>query len=225
MRTNRLLGALGALLLGGLVILALALGARTGHAGQNFEEEGRLGLHGYLRQSHPITPQVEVKEVTVADDAVQVTLCITLPTREPWNPYATLTVGHEVVPNAEVRLLDAKDPTVMQRRTRCYAFIFPVEAAQLAVESATLRLEMLWLELGNGYWNDQVVAELHTRAQTVAPGLRFTVVHERGKYGGGAYLEFQALPPGMTPDQAITLLQRLSRDEIPVAWQTTLPLK
>ena len=216
---------MGILVLVGGLAYGFAFRPGRGYAGQALRPEGRLGLYGYLRQTRPITPRVSVQDVTVTDDAVHATLCITLPTKEPWNPYATLTVDGRVIPNAEVRLLDAKDPDIMRRKTRCYAFLFPVKTARLQGTQATLRLEMLWLELGNGYWNDRVVAELHRRAQVFAPGLRFRVVHERGKYGGGAYLEFQALPQGMTPEQAVALLQQLSRDEIPLAWQTTLSLK
>ena len=225
MKKNFFPWRLGAMLVLGMVTMLLAYHFKTGHAAPTVPEDAHLGSWGYLRQSRPVPLEVEVQDVQVTPQAVVATLCIEMPTLEPWNPYATLTIGNEEVPNAEVRLLNAKDPDVMQQKTRCYAFTFPVDQGRLQAQRATLRLEALWLELGNGYWDDEVVAQLHARAQKVAPGLKFEVVHERGEFGGGAYLKFHALPEGMTTEQAILLVQRLGMDEIPVAWETTLALK
>ena len=159
------------------VAVLLIYHPEAGSAAASPMTERGYGVQGYLRQAKPITPAVRVQEVKRTSDAVITTLCIEMPSLEPWNPYATLTIDGTVIPNAEVRLLNAKDPQVMQTPNRCYAFTFPLEDKQATAGQGVLKLENLWLELGNGFWNEAVVAQMKERARKVAPGLDFEVVH------------------------------------------------
>lgn len=156
---------------------------------------------------------------------MEATLCIEMPTLEPWNPYATLTVDGVVIPNSEVRLLNAKDPEVMKTGRRCYAFVFPFSGEGSISAKGTLRLEALWLELGNGRWDESVVSEVKSRLKTAAPGLDFEVVYIPGEHGGGMDIRLLSLPSGMNEEEALALIQRLSIDEFPVSWQAEIPLK
>ncbi len=186
-------------------------------------DEG-YGLHGYMRQSAPITPEIRVQAVRVTANTVFATLCIKMPTSEPWNPYATLRVNGNVIPNSGFRLLHAKDPDVMKSLIRCYEFTFPYKVRGTSLQRATIKLENLWLELGRGYWDKHAVAKINERAQKFAPGLNFEIVHVRGQNGGGAYIKFHSLPPGISPEEATRLIQRLGIDEIPVNWETEITL-
>ncbi len=207
-----------------LVVLGFVLQHRSGptHAAPL---AAPLGIQGYLRQQTPLSLKAEIQNVQTTPHSVEAVLCIEMPTLEPWNPYATLTVGDMVIPNEEVRLLNAKDPGVMKSAHRCYAFVFPFSVKSASSKKGVLKLETLWLELGNGQWNDQVISEIHRRLDVVAPGLDFEAVPVLGENGGGMDIRLISLPKGMTEDQAMMLIQRLSIDELPVAWQTEISLK
>ncbi len=207
-----------------LVVLGFVLQHPSGltHAASS---AAPLGIQGYLRQQTPLFLKAEIQNVQTTPHSVEAVLCIEMPTLEPWNPYATLTVGDVVIPNEEVRLLNAKDPGIMKSAHRCYAFVFPFSVKSASSEKGVLKLGTLWLELGNGQWNDQVISEIHRRLDVVAPGLDFEAVPVLGKNGGGMDIRLISLPKGMTEDQAMMLIQRLSIDELPVAWQTEISLK
>ncbi len=184
-----------------------------------------LGIHVYLRQQGSFSPKVEVKSVQATSQSVEATLCIEMPTLEPWNPYATLMVNGISIPNSEVRLLNAKDPSIMKSAQRCYAFVFPFSIEDTPSAKGILKLETLWLELGNGQLNNQVISEVRRRLESVAPGLDFEAVYVPGKNGGGMDIRLLSLPNGMSEDDAIALIQKLSIDELPVDWQTEISFK
>lgn len=186
-----------------------------------------FGIQGYLRQSAPLPLKAEIQNVQTLADSIEVVLCIEMPTLEPWNPYATLTIGEMVIPNLEVRLLNAKDPAIMKSTRRCYAFVFPFSAgsASSSNNKGVIKVETLWLELGNGQWNDQVISEIQRRLEAVAPGLDFEVIYVPGKNGGGMDIRLLSLPKGMSEEQALSLIQRLSIDELPVVWQSEISFK
>jgi hypothetical protein len=156
---------------------------------------------------------------------VQVELCIEMPTLDPWNPYATLTVDGTVVPNSEVALLNAKNPTVMETSNRCYLFTFPLSADGSISGKGVLKLEKLWLELGRGQLTDEVIAEVKTRLNSVSPGVDFEVVTTAGKDGGGVSINITSKPENMSDDDVVSLIQQLSIDEIPTNWETEINLK
>ncbi|MBU2536937.1 MAG: hypothetical protein KKH22_00750, partial [Proteobacteria bacterium] len=169
--------------------------------------------------------QVDLKNVQTHASDVQAELCIEMPTLDPWNPYATLTVDGTVIPNSEVALLNAKDPKVMQAANRCYLFTFPLSTESSISGKGMLKLEKLWLELGRGAWSDAVIAEIKTRLSQVAPGVDFEVVSVSGEGGGGGRINITLKPENMSDDEAVRLILQLSKDEIPTNWQTEIDLK
>jgi hypothetical protein len=167
----------------------------------------------------------DLRSVQVHVSDVQAELCIEMPTLDPWNPYATLTVDGTVIPNSEVALLNAKNPTVMETSNRCYLFTFPLSADGSISGKGVLKLEKLWLELGRGQLTDEVIAEVKTRLNSVSPGVDFEVVTTAGKDGGGVSINITSKPENMSDDDVVSLIQQLSIDEIPTNWETEINLK
>lgn len=167
----------------------------------------------------------DLKSVRVHPHDVQVELCLEMPTLDPWNPYATLTVDNMVIPNSEVVLLDAKNPKVMETPHRCYLFTFPLSANSSLSGKGILKLEKLWLELGRGQFTDEVIAQIKTRLHKVAPGVDFEVVTVAGKGGGGALIKITSKPQGLSDDEIVSLIQQLSIDEVATNWEAEISLK
>ena len=173
----------------------------------------------------PQNPQVTLQSLSVNENDVQAELCIEMPSMEPWNPYATLTVDGTAIPNSEVSLINAKDPAVMKSQNRCYLFTFPVSVANSTSHTGTLSLEKLWLELGRGLLTDDVVTQIKGRLHQSQPQLDFKVVHTAGNGGGGAEIKILSKPTGMNNADAIQLIQQASIDEVPGNWQMDVDLK
>lgn len=169
--------------------------------------------------------QVTLKALEVNQDDVQAELCILMPSLEHWDPYATLSVDGKVIPNNEVALINAKDPSVMKSQTRCYLFTFPVSVADSTSHIEILKLEKLSVEVRGGLLNDDGVAAAKARLHNDQPQLDFKVVIETGNGGGGAYIQILSKPDTMSDAQAIQLIQQVSIDEIPGNWQTEVNLK
>lgn len=169
--------------------------------------------------------QVTLEKLAVHQDDVQAELCILMPSLEPWDPYATLTVDGKIIPNNEVALMNAKDPAVMKSQTRCYRFTFPVSVAESASPIGMLKLENLSLEVQGGLLSDEGAAAAKARLQVDQPQLDFKVVVKSGNGGGGAYIQLLSKPEGMSDAQAIQLIQQASIDEVPGNWQTEIDLK
>jgi len=168
--------------------------------------------------------QVTLEKLAVHQDDVQAELCILMPSLEPWDPYATLTVDGKIIPDNEVALINAKDPAVMKSQTRCYLFTFPVSVAESASPIGVLKLEKLSLEVQGGLLSDEGAAAAKARLQVDQPQLDFKVVAKSGN-GGGAYIQLLSKPEGMSDAQAIQLIQQASVDEVPGNWQTEVELK
>ena len=169
--------------------------------------------------------QVTLKALEVNQDDVQAELCILMPSLEPWDPYATITVDGKVIPNNEVALINAKDPSVMKSQTRCYLFTFPVSVAGGTSHTGTLKLEKLSVEVRGGLLSDDGVAAAKARLHNDQPQLDFKVVIETGNGGGGAYIQILSKPDNMSDEQAIQLIQQASINEIAGNWQTGVNLK
>jgi hypothetical protein len=169
--------------------------------------------------------QVDLKNVQTHASDVQAELCIEMPTLDPWNPYATLTVDGTVISNSEVALLNAKDPKVMETANRCYLFTFPLSTEGNISGKGMLKLDKLWLELGRGQLTDAVIAEVKARLSKVAPGVDFEMESVSGKDGGGVSINITSKPENMSNEDVERLIQQLSIDEIPTNWQTEIDLK
>lgn len=184
-----------------------------------------------LSQAHAASPnalqntQVTLKALEVHQDDVQAELCILMPSLEPWDPYATLTVDGKVIPNSEVALINAKDPEVMKSQTRCYLFTFPVSVADSTSHTGILKLEKLSVEVQGGLLSDDGVAAAKARLHNDQPQLDFKVVVKTSNGGGGAYIQILSKPDNMSDARAIRLIQQASIDEIPGNWQTEVNLK
>lgn len=184
-----------------------------------------MGIAGYDVGQISSGGQADLKSVQIYASDVQVELCIEMPTLDPWNPYATLTVDGTVIPNSEVALLNAKDPKVMETSNRCYLFTFPFSTGGSISGNGVLKLEKLWLELGRGQLTDEVVTEVKTRFNKVSPGVDFEVVTTAGKDGGGVSINIISKPENMSNDDVVSLIQQLSIDEVPTNWETEINLK
>lgn len=169
--------------------------------------------------------QANLKNIQIHASDVQVELCIEMPTLDPWNPYATLTVDGTVIPNSEVALVNAKDPKIMETANRCYKFTFPVSTDGSISGKGVVKLDKLWLELGRGQLTDDVIKEVKTRMSKVAPDVNFDIVATSGKGGGGVSINITSKPENMSNDDVVRLIQQLSIDEIPTNWQTEINLK
>lgn len=183
------------------------------------------GIVGYNAERRIDDIQVDLKNVQAHASDIQAELCIEMPTLEPWNPYATLTIDNIVIQNSEVTLLNAKDPKVMEALNRCYLFTFPLSPNGSASGKGVLKLEKLWIELGRGQLTDKVVTEIKTRLKSVSPEVDFEVVTTTGENGGGASINVTSKPENMSAAEAVSLIQRLSIDEILTNWETTINLK
>ena len=182
------------------------------------------GFGGYRLTEHPVSLHAALQSITTTPEGVKATVCMTMPNLRPWNPYASLTVNGDTIYNSEVRLLHAKDPTVMKSANRCYQFFFPLRQIPHGA-TATLRIEKLWVELGNGAWTPKVVATVKERAQKTVSGLDFQIDFASNGKGGGAAIHIFQKPQNMSNAEAIALINRLAIDELPVSWQTTTTLK
>lgn len=214
----------GIILLPALVIGALLWAGRHAPAAEASSVSAAQGFGGYRLAEHPQPLNVRVQDIQAVSRGVQADLCLEMPDLRPWNPYASLTVAGQTIPNSEVRLLNAKDPAVMQSAQRCYRFTFPLAEAQARGGQATLRVEKLWLELGNGIWTPEVVATVKERLQHAAPGVDFEIVHSTQTGGGGAAIRILAKPEALSEEEAAALVSRLAIDELPVSWQMNITL-
>lgn len=183
------------------------------------------GIQGYPNEQLSGDVIVDFQNIEGHPHNVQVELCIDMPTLDPWNPYATLTIDGTVIQNVEVTLINAKDPEVMKSQNRCYLFTFPISTESLVIEKGTLRLEKLWLELGRGQFTDEVVTEIKARMLKVAPGVDFEVVSVPEQGGGGVSIKVTSKPENMSDNDVISLIQQLSIDEIAMKWQMEIELK
>lgn len=204
-----------------LLMFGFALWEGT-HAAAKDTSQGVQVYTFSSQQAKGISASIQSVEVSKAD--VQVILCIEMPTLAPWNPYATLMVDGKTIPNTEVALLNAKSPSVMKSANRCYRFAFPISAEGNISKTATLHLEKLWLEVGNGQLDENAVAEIENRLQEIAPGVEFEVVTQIEKGGGGAFIRILTRPDGMSEQQAIEKVLQASIEEIPLYWQAEIPL-
>jgi hypothetical protein len=184
-----------------------------------------VGIAGYDVGQISGDVHADLKSTQIHASDVQVDLCIEMPTLDPWNPYATLTVDGTVIPNSEVVLLNAKDPKVMGASNRCYLFTFPLSANGSTSGKGVLKLEKLWLELGRGQLTDDVITEVKTRLNRVSPGVDFEVVTIAGKDGGGVSINVTSKPENMSNADVVNLIQQLSIDEVPTNWETEINLK
>lgn len=184
------------------------------------------GIDGYNVRQVSGNVQANLKNVQIHASDVQAELCIEMPTLDPWNPYATLTVDGTIIPNSEVALLNAKDPKVMATSNRCYLFTFPFSADGSISGRGVLKLDKLWLELGRGQLtNNEVITEVKARLGKVAPGVDFNMVATSGKDGGGVSINVISKPDTMSNADIERLIQQLSIDEVPTNWQTEINLK
>lgn len=210
--------AIAAIIISAIAFLVYGVNA----AGQNTPQ----GIQGYPNEQLSGDIIVDFQNIDVHSHNVQVELCIDMPTLDPWNPYATLTIDAvTVIPNIEVTLLNAKDPEVMKSQNRCYLFTFPVSTESLVTKKGTLRLEKLWLELGHGQFTDEVVTEIKARMSEVAPGVDFEVVSVSEQGGGGVSIKVISKPENMSDNDVMSLIQQLSIDEISTKWQMEIELK
>ncbi len=184
-----------------------------------------LGISGYNINQISGDVQVNLKNIVIHTSDVQTELCIEMPTLDPWNPYATLTVDGTIVPNSEVALINAKDPKVMETSNRCYLFTFLLSTNGSTSGKGVLKLDKLWLELGRGQLTADVIAEVKTRMSKAAPGVDFEMVSVSGKGGGGVAINITSKPDNMSDDDVMRLIQQLSIDEVPTNWQTEITLK
>jgi len=207
------------LLVGSLSIVAFR--PQDAHANAAFRVEG---FGGYRLTDHPVPLHAALQSIATTPEGVQATVCMTMPNLRPWNPYASLTVNGDTIYNSEVRLLHAKDPATMKTTNRCYQFLFPLRQIPHGAK-VTLRIEKLWVELGNGAWTPKVVATVKERAQKTVPGLDFQMEFTSDGKGGGAAIHILQKPQSMSDAEAIALINRLAIDELPVSWQTTTTLK
>ena len=183
------------------------------------------GFGGYLLTNRSGHLHAQIQDVQSTGEGVQASVCMEMPDLRPWNPYAALYVAGQVIPNSEVRLLNAKNPAVMQDTKRCYRFTFPIPAGDAPSGKATLRIEKLWLELGNGNWTPDVVATVKTRLHKVAPGVDFEVVHTAETGGGGVSIRLLSKPDTLSEEDAVALIGRLAIDELPAAWEAQIPVR
>jgi hypothetical protein len=182
------------------------------------------GINGYNIEELSGDLVANLKSTEVLSNEVNVELCIDMPTRDPWNPYATLTVEDRVIHNIAVALIDPKNPKTMESQNRCYLFTFPVTPEDLKANTGTIKLEKLWLELGNGYFSDEVITEVKTRMSTISPEVVFDIVPNFGEGGGGVAIEVISKPENMSETDVVKLINELSIDEITTTWQMEIDL-
>ncbi|GAB4500851.1 MAG: hypothetical protein Fur0035_03910 [Anaerolineales bacterium] len=180
---------------------------------------------GYRLSDVPLKVNAEIKQVQTNSAEIRVDLCMDMPSSEPWNPYASLTIGKNVVPNTGVTFLNVKDPQATQGTYRCYRFTFPYDSSIAPENVAALRLEKVWMEVGRGQYTPETLQTIRQRVQEAAPGLQFEIVSEAGKGGGGGYFQILSLPEGMSSQEAETLIDKMTRQEYLLDWQASIPLK
>ncbi len=187
-------GLVAAIVLAAAILGIAAFRPQRAQANAAFRVEG---FGGYRLTEHPVSLRTALQSIASTPEGVKATVCITMPNLRPWNPYASLTVNGQTTYNSEVRLLHAKDPNVMKTTNRCYQFLFPLSQIPHGAK-ATLRIEKLWVELGNGAWTPEVIATVKARAQKTAPGLDFQIeITSKGK-GGGTAIRILHKPQGMS---------------------------
>lgn len=180
---------------------------------------------GYRLSDQPVEVNAEIKQVQTTSAEINVDLCLNLPSSEPWNPYASLTIGGNVIPNTGVTFLNVKDPQATQGTYRCYRFTFPYDFSTAPQNAATLRLEKIWMEVGRGQYTPETLQTIRQRVQQAAPGLEFEIVSDAGKGGGGGYFQIVSLPQGMSVQAANRLIDKMALQEYLLDWQTSISLK
>lgn len=179
----------------------------------------------YRLSDVPLKVNAEIKQVQTTSAEINVDLCMDMPSSEPWNPYASLTIGKNVIPNTGVTFLNVKDPQATQGTYRCYRFSFPYNSSIAPENTATLRLEKVWMEVGRGQYTPETLQTIRQRVQDAAPGLKFEIVSEAGKGGGGGYFHVLSLPEGMSGLEADMLIDKMTRQEYLLDWQASIFLK
>jgi hypothetical protein len=167
---------------------------------------------------------IALQKVEIHQNDIQAELCIFLPSLEQWGPYATLIVDGKVISNSEVALINAKDPNTAKSQTRCYQFTFPVTVTEKMSKTAVLKLEKLTADYQGGLLTETGLVAIKKRLQETQPQIDFTVVIEKGKGGGGAYIQILAKPDGMSDDQVFQLIQQASVEEVSENWQEVVDL-
>jgi hypothetical protein len=91
-------------------------------------------------------------------------------------------------------------------------------------KTAILKLEKLSVDYQGGLLTETGLAATRKRLQETQPQIDFTVVIEKGKGGGGAYIQILAKPDGMSDDQVFQLIQQASVEEVSENWQEVVDL-
>lgn len=149
-------------------------------------------------------------------------LCIDLPSKAQWFPYAELSFGQTKSTNTSILLVGAKQPGILDQQNRCYILNFPLQENQELHGQAILTLLTLKADLEGGLMTDAGVLATQKQLAQTHPGVEFTTFTESGTGGGGGGIKFTALPKGVTEDQAMAWVWEASEITAQVDWSVKL---
>ena len=188
-------------------------------SGQITMQDLSQGIHGFFAADAASTPfTASLQNAIIEGDKLQAEICMDMPTLDPWNPYASITIGDVVVPNDQVILVNAKDPKVMASKYRCYVFSFPITDKLATSQTAVLKIEKLWVEVGRGLLTDDVLPTVKSRVQQKYPTLDFEVIQTSGEQGGGAAIKILSKPADVSDQSVLEAIRQAMINEIPEAW-------
>lgn len=153
---------------------------------------------------------------------VTVELCIELPSKAQWLPYAELSFGQSKITNTSTLLVDAKKPGILDQENRCYILSFPLRENEVLPGKATLTLEMLKADRDGGLMAEAGVLATQKQLALTHPGVEFTTCMESGEGGGGGGIKFKSLPEGVSGEQAMAWVWEASEVTAQSDWSVRL---
>jgi hypothetical protein len=172
------------------------------------------------------SPQKVTSVELVSYDAnpafVTTELCIDLPSKAQWLPYAELSFGQTKLTNTSILLVDAKKPGILDQQNRCYILSFPLQENQVLQGQAMLTLQTLKADREGGLMTAAGVFATKKQLAQTHPGVEFTTFTESGTGGGGGGIKFTALPKGVTEDQAMAWVWEASEITSQADWSAKL---
>lgn len=158
---------------------------------------------------------------TASAVAIQVEVCIQLPSTENWISEASLIVGEQTIPAFGWGLLNPKDPATYTGRHRCYQLDFALpEGGQTQAAPLRFVVERLFIPPPMMPTEEQC-AQAQQKLDEAGRGIKFSCWYPDG--GGGWGYDVLNKPQGMSEEQVASLIYEALREKVVEGpWEFTL---
>jgi|BarGraIncu01122A_1022018.scaffolds.fasta_scaffold16989_2 hypothetical protein len=155
---------------------------------------------------------VSLSNVSATATAINVEVCIQLPSTENWIPEASLIMGGQTISAEGWGLLNSKDPATYTSSNRCYQLDFMrPEGVQIDGTPAKVTVERLFIPPPIVPTKEQCAAA-QQKLDAASKGINFTCWYPEG--GGGWGYDVLKKPQGMSDDQVAASIYEALREKV-----------